>query len=157
MSCPSWQWQRTGSRWFPVRTLPVAPFWCDLGFFPNSLGIKAAANLRPNKAAANPRPSGGVDMYTNISSCIDSQLTVMPSRFAPAAAQHERLPAAYPARDLAGGRQFERPWRLAAGSELVWPGYKMRRGSASAACSALSQLGYLHPSWVRFFCNGQIS
>ena len=35
MSCPSWQWhwQRTwtGYRWSPVRTLPVAPLWCDLG------------------------------------------------------------------------------------------------------------------------------
>ena len=47
MSCPSWQWHRTGSRWSPVRTLPVAPLWCDLGFVPNSRGIKAAANLRP--------------------------------------------------------------------------------------------------------------
>ena len=47
MSCPSWQWHRTGSRWSPVRTLPVAPLWCDLGFFPNSRGDKAAANLRP--------------------------------------------------------------------------------------------------------------
>ena len=47
MSCPSWQWHRTGSRWSPVRTLPVAPLWCDLGFFPNSRGNKAAANLRP--------------------------------------------------------------------------------------------------------------
>ena len=27
MSCPSWQWHRTGSRWSPVRTLPVAPLW----------------------------------------------------------------------------------------------------------------------------------
>ena len=25
MSCPSWQWHRIGNRWFPVRTLPVAP------------------------------------------------------------------------------------------------------------------------------------
>ena len=41
-SCPSWQWHRTGSRWFPVRTLPVAPLWCDLGFVPNSRGNKAA-------------------------------------------------------------------------------------------------------------------
>ena len=47
MSCPSWQWHRTGSRWSPVRTLPVAPLWCDLGFVPNSRGNKAAANLRP--------------------------------------------------------------------------------------------------------------
>ena len=47
MSCPSWQWHRTGSRWSPVRTLPVAPLWCGLGFFPNSRGNKAAANLRP--------------------------------------------------------------------------------------------------------------
>ena len=47
MSCPSWQWHRAGSRWFPVRTLPVAPLWCDLGFVPNSRGNKAAANLRP--------------------------------------------------------------------------------------------------------------
>ena len=28
-------------------TLPVVPLWCDLGFFPNSRGYKAAANLRP--------------------------------------------------------------------------------------------------------------
>ena len=45
MSCPSWH--RTGSSWSPVRTLPVAPLWCDLGFVPNSSGNKAAANLRP--------------------------------------------------------------------------------------------------------------
>ena len=44
MSCPSC---RAGSRWSPVRTLPVAPLWCDLGFVPNSRGNKAAANLRP--------------------------------------------------------------------------------------------------------------
>ena len=25
-----------------------SPLWCDLGFFPNSRGIKAAANLRPS-------------------------------------------------------------------------------------------------------------
>ena len=48
MSCPSWQWHRTGSRWSPVRTLPVAPLWCDLGFVPNSSGNKAAANICPN-------------------------------------------------------------------------------------------------------------
>ena len=47
MSCPSWQWHRTGSRWSPVRTLLVVPLWCDLEFFPNSRGNKAAANLRP--------------------------------------------------------------------------------------------------------------
>ena len=47
VSCPSWQWHRTGSRWSPVRTLPVAPLWCDLGFVPNSRGNKAAANPRP--------------------------------------------------------------------------------------------------------------
>ena len=47
MSCPSCQWHRTGSSWFPVRTLPVAPLWYDLGFFPNSHGNKAVANLLP--------------------------------------------------------------------------------------------------------------
>ena len=31
MSCPSWQWHRAGYRWSPVRTVPVAPLWCDLG------------------------------------------------------------------------------------------------------------------------------
>ena len=31
MSCPSWQWHRTGYSWSPVRTLPVAPLQCDLG------------------------------------------------------------------------------------------------------------------------------
>ena len=30
MSCPRWQYHITGYRWFPVRTLPVAPLWCDL-------------------------------------------------------------------------------------------------------------------------------
>ena len=59
MSCPSWQWHRTGSRWSPVclqnwkplvsRTLPVAPLWCDLEFVPNSRGNKGAANLCPIK------------------------------------------------------------------------------------------------------------
>ena len=34
--------------WFAVRTLPVAPLRCDLGFFPNGRGNKAAANLRPS-------------------------------------------------------------------------------------------------------------
>ena len=47
MSCASWQWHKTGSRWFPVRTLMVAPLWCDLGFFPNSRGNKAAVILCP--------------------------------------------------------------------------------------------------------------
>ena len=47
MSCPSWQWHITGSSWSPVRTLQVAPLWCDLGFFPNSRGNKAAVNLFP--------------------------------------------------------------------------------------------------------------
>ena len=42
MSFPCWNWHRTGSRWFPVRTLPVAPLWCDL--VPNSRGNKASAN-----------------------------------------------------------------------------------------------------------------
>ena len=25
------QWHRTGYSWSPVRTLPMAPLWCDLG------------------------------------------------------------------------------------------------------------------------------
>ena len=47
MPCPSWQRHRNGSSWSPVWNLPVAPLWCDPGFFPNSRGNKAAANLRP--------------------------------------------------------------------------------------------------------------
>ena len=47
MSCPSWQWHRTGSCWSPVRTLPVVPLCCDLGFFLNSSGNKAVVNLHP--------------------------------------------------------------------------------------------------------------
>ena len=39
--------------WSPVRTLPVAPLWCDLGFVPNN----ATASRRGNKAAANLCPS----------------------------------------------------------------------------------------------------
>ena len=41
------QWNRTGSRWSPVRTLPVVPLWCGLGFILNSRGNKAAANFCP--------------------------------------------------------------------------------------------------------------
>ena len=69
MFCLSWQWHRTGSRWSPVRTLPVAPLWsrCDLGY---SHGIKAAANLRPTKTvrARNSIPgheSHGFELVTN--------------------------------------------------------------------------------------------
>ena len=56
MCFPSWQWQRTGSSWSPVLTLPYRwrPCqWCDLGFFPNSRGNKAAAKplLQPCSAA----------------------------------------------------------------------------------------------------------
>ena len=29
LSCPSWQWHRSGSCWSPVRTLPVAPLTWD--------------------------------------------------------------------------------------------------------------------------------
>ena len=47
MSCPSWQWHRTWSHWFPVPTLPVAPLYSDLGFIQNSCGNKAAVNLCP--------------------------------------------------------------------------------------------------------------
>ena len=47
MSCPSWQWHRTGSRWSPVRTLPVAPLWCDLEFVPNSRGNKSCGEPSP--------------------------------------------------------------------------------------------------------------
>ena len=61
MSCPSWQWHRAGSRWSPVRTLPVAPLWCDLGFVPNSRGNKAAANLRPITACHFPRDNTQVE------------------------------------------------------------------------------------------------
>ena len=46
ISCPSWQWHRTENSWSPVRTLPVVPLWCDLGFVQNSRGNKAAADLR---------------------------------------------------------------------------------------------------------------
>ena len=31
LSCPSWQWHRTGYSWSPFRILPVAALWCDLG------------------------------------------------------------------------------------------------------------------------------
>ena len=41
MSCRRWQWHRTGSSWSPVRTVPVAPVWGDLGFFPKGRGSKA--------------------------------------------------------------------------------------------------------------------
>ena len=49
MSCPSWQWHRAGYSWSPVRTLPVALLWCNLGL--RSLLL----NSRGNKAVATPR------------------------------------------------------------------------------------------------------
>ena len=39
MSCPSWQWYRTGYRWSPVRTLSVAPLWCDLGCYSRTVVV----------------------------------------------------------------------------------------------------------------------
>ena len=39
MSCPSWQWHRTGYSLLPVRTLPVAPLWCDLGCSPQTVVV----------------------------------------------------------------------------------------------------------------------
>ena len=56
-----------GFRWFPVRTLSVAPLWCDLGFVPNSRGNKAAANLRPidAKKHISQYPSKAVDSGTH--------------------------------------------------------------------------------------------
>ena len=60
---------------FSVRTLPVAPLWCDLGFFPNSRGNKAAANLRPMKtkfvtAARAARPyMDGQTFRANLNGC----------------------------------------------------------------------------------------
>ena len=51
----------TGSRWSPVRTLLVAPLWCDLGFVPNSRGNKAAANLRP-ASEVSPLPVNSVEL-----------------------------------------------------------------------------------------------
>ena len=77
MSCPSWQWHRTGYCWSPVRFLPVAPLWCDLGcsrtvvvimikYAKNMhkyakyesmkiIGIKCTSHFADNKAAANIR------------------------------------------------------------------------------------------------------
>ena len=50
------------------RTLPVTPLWCDLGFFPNSRGIKSCGDPPPwqcltgrqpqIRPAYQPRPSG---------------------------------------------------------------------------------------------------
>ena len=31
MSCPTWQWHRTGYSQWPVQTLPVVPLWCYPG------------------------------------------------------------------------------------------------------------------------------
>ena len=39
MSCPSRQWHRTGYRRSPVRTLPAAPLWCDLGLWSRTVVV----------------------------------------------------------------------------------------------------------------------
>ena len=47
MSCPSWQWHRAGYSWSPIRTLPVAPLWCDLGLWSRTV---VAIKLRRTSA-----------------------------------------------------------------------------------------------------------
>ena len=64
-SCPSWQWHRAGSSWSPVQTLPVAPLWCDLGFFQNSSGNKAAANLSPLNTQSCPKLAKRCTLMSN--------------------------------------------------------------------------------------------
>ena len=44
MSCPSWQWHRTGYSWLPVWTCSSLVVWPGI-FSPNSHGNNAAANL----------------------------------------------------------------------------------------------------------------
>ena len=39
MSCPSRQWHRAGYRWSPVRTLLVAPLWCDMGLWSRTVVV----------------------------------------------------------------------------------------------------------------------
>ena len=50
-----------------VRTLPVAPLWCDLGFFPNNCGNKAAA------ARAKPRPTELILLVDTSWHCVDTE------------------------------------------------------------------------------------
>ena len=46
ITCPSWQRHRTWYSQSLVRTLPVAPLWCDMGCcYRTVVVIKAAANL----------------------------------------------------------------------------------------------------------------
>ena len=79
MSCPSWQWHRIGSRWSPVRSLPVAPLWCDLVFFPTVVVIKlrrtSALVFQPNfkKKIANRAPK---DTLNSAQHCFRLLLTI---------------------------------------------------------------------------------
>ena len=68
----------TGSRWSPVRTLLVAPLWCDLGFVPNSRGNKAAANLRPISPVV-PMPTLGPPLARPLHSLRSTQCHLKPT------------------------------------------------------------------------------
>ena len=71
MSCPSWQghrtvvviklWRtsafRTGYRWSPVRTRPVAPLWCDLGCCSRTVVVIKLQRTFAFKLEATPDPS----------------------------------------------------------------------------------------------------
>ena len=58
MSCPSWQWHRIGYRWSPVRTLPVAPLWCDLGRCPEQSWLESCGESPPKNKTAVLREQG---------------------------------------------------------------------------------------------------
>ena len=60
MSCPSWQWHRTGYRRSPVRTLPVAPLWCDLGRCSRTLVVLKLRRMSAfTSSESEPKPAGG--------------------------------------------------------------------------------------------------
>ena len=50
MSCPSWQWHRTGSRWSPVRTLLRAYWWRPCGVTWDSSQTGVVIRLRQTSA-----------------------------------------------------------------------------------------------------------
>ena len=61
MSCPSWQWHRTGYCWSPVQSLAMASLWCDLG------ASAGACQRRPSAAAATPASADRILVNTHSS------------------------------------------------------------------------------------------
>ena len=72
------QWHRTGYRWFQVRTLPVAPLWCDLGRCSRTvvvIKLRRTSALYCHYYCAAPRPCLN---HVRICVCVSKFVRLLP-------------------------------------------------------------------------------